>query len=122
MPRGRKKKKKEGEAGICIEEGCNAQATCGEYCRLHYIRNWSKIVERRRKAARDRLNRYIESMSEKYPDDYMEMIRDDLEDEDAFRRRLEELGFRRELESGEDNPFEYEHFEDLLDALKFEDS
>jgi hypothetical protein len=30
---------------ICKEEKCNDMQTTGEYCRLHYIKNWKKLKE-----------------------------------------------------------------------------
>jgi hypothetical protein len=105
----------------CSEPGCTLAAASGGFCRLHYIKNWKQVVEQKKKSARERLNKYIENLSEKYPGEYLEMIKDDLEDEGAFRRRLRELGFREELEDHKDSPFRAEKVEDLLEGLKFED-
>lgn len=105
-------------SGRCAEKNCRQPAINGHYCRLHYIQHWKAVVEQKKQTAREKLNRYIESMSEKYPGDYLEMIKDDLGNERAFRQRLQELGFREELEGKDDNPFNAETVKDFLDGMK----
>lgn len=106
---------------LCSETGCNQPQMSDQYCRLHYLKYWTTIIGSRKAQARANLNKYIETLSEKYPDEYMEKIRDDLSNEGAFHARLRELGFREEYESGGDNPFQMENFDEFLHGLKFED-
>jgi len=108
----------------CTEPGCALPQLTDQYCRLHYIKNWASIISGRRAQARANLNKYIETLSEKYPDEYMEKIRDDLGNEGAFHARLRELGFREEYESGAssgDNPFQMENFDEFVHGLKFDE-
>lgn len=118
-------KAKESKKGkFCNEPGCTLPQMNDHFCRLHYIKNWNTIISSRRAQARANLNKYIESLSEKYPDEYMEKIRDDIgNNEGAFHARLRELGFREEYESsgGGDNPFQMENFDEFVHGLKFEE-
>ncbi len=106
----------------CLEDGCQETPLTDHYCRLHYIKNWQEIIDGRRAKARANLNKYVDTLAEKYPTDYIERIRDDLSNEKNFHNRLQELGFRKELEgSATDNPFQIDNIDDLVQALKFDE-
>jgi hypothetical protein len=40
----------------CREEDCEKEATTGEYCRLHYIKNWYNIHPEYRKEKKEIIN------------------------------------------------------------------
>jgi len=63
---------------ICKEEGCNNTQTTRGFCRLHYLKNWKKLKTKKQKKAASRLNKYIESIVEKHPDRYMEVIKKEI--------------------------------------------
>ena len=105
----------------CSEPGCSLPKTTTEFCRLHYIKNWKEIVRERREKAREKLTQYVESLSEKYPDEYVDMLETDLGDETVLKKRLHEFGFREELEEGAKNPFEATEVKDLLEDMEMED-
>jgi hypothetical protein len=115
--------KKERKSRHCTEDGCQLPVMSDHYCRMHYIKNWTTIITGRRAQARANLNKYIESISEKYPEEYMEKIRDDFGSEGAFHQRLRDLGFREEFEAtgGGDNPFQMDNFDEFVHGLKFEE-
>jgi hypothetical protein len=115
-PAARKKRSK-----TCEEDGCRDTVFEERYCRAHYIRNWQTIIEERKHKARKNLNKYIESMSEKFPNQFMDKIRDDLSDEKNFHSRLRQLGFKEEYETSGDNPFSSGNFQDLVKAFKAEE-
>lgn len=118
----RAKPKKKGRGGRkCHEEGCSQPQLSDGYCRLHYIKNWQEIIQSRKMQARKNLNKYIESISERYPEDFMDRLRDDLGNDSKFKNRLRELGFREEYESGSENPFQAENLNEFVDGLKFDE-
>jgi hypothetical protein len=53
---------------ICIEKNCKNAQTSKEYCRLHYIKNWSLIKEQTKQKTAKRINRYIEGIMKRNPD------------------------------------------------------
>ena len=110
-----------GKKKLCEEPRCARERATGDFCRLHYLKNWKHVIEERRAKARDALNQYVERLSEQHPDDFMDILKSDLSDEEGFRNRLHNLGFREELEKGEDNPFEATDIDGLLGELNFED-
>lgn len=76
---------------LCKEEECqNEQSTLG-YCRLHYLKNWKKIREKTRKKAITNLNKYVDHIMKKHPDNYLEAIKQDLRDGNRFQRKAEEF-------------------------------
>ncbi|MDO8462536.1 MAG: hypothetical protein Q7S98_06765 [Deltaproteobacteria bacterium] len=83
---------------ICTESKCqNAQTTQG-YCRLHYLKNWKQLKEAAKKKAADKLNRYVEGICKKSPENYMGDIKKDLKSEKSFDRAADGGGFSEEIE------------------------
>lgn len=76
---------------LCRETNCENLPTSGGYCRLHYIKNWKKIKKRELILKEGKLNRYIEELVNKYPDKYIEAIRQDLSSEDDFAKTIADL-------------------------------
>lgn len=75
----------------CKVGECDELATSDSYCRYHYLLNWKKIQLRKKILAGDKLNRYIEELTARYPDKYLEMIRKDLATDKDFLAALQEL-------------------------------
>lgn len=106
---------------ICKEKGCKDAATTSGFCRLHYLRNWKQIRDAKREAGAKRLNRYIERVLRKNPDDYLDVIRRDLEKPDF------EDSVVRALDFGEDASAQVEEGDDeneidrIIKKLKIEE-
>lgn len=90
-PRKREKKTK-----YCMHTSCKSHVVMHGYCRLHYITNWKHIKFDRQVKAERRLNSYVDQLSKKYPKDYLEKIKEGLEDEDKFRQTVDELDLENE--------------------------
>lgn len=109
-----------GGDAICREVACESLQTSGGYCRLHYIKNWKKIQRKAIILREKKLNQYIEELVAKYPDKYIEAIRQDLADDKAFAKVIYDL----DLDEGVDE-FEgdSESVEAVIDGIKrdFED-
>lgn len=106
---------------VCREVACELMATTGGYCRMHYIKNWKKIKRKEMILKEKKLNSYIEELVSKYPDKYIEAIRQDLASEKDFAKVIADL----EIEEGLDDfeSVETESAEGIIDNLKrdFED-
>ena len=79
-----------GEA-VCREVACEGLATTGGYCRMHYIKNWKKIKRKELILKEGKLNQYIEELVAKYPDKYIEAIRQDLANDKDFAKVIYDL-------------------------------
>ena len=106
---------------VCREVACELMANTGHYCRMHYIKNWKKIKRKEIILKEKKLNHYIEELVSKYPDKYIEAIRQDLASEKDFAKVVADL----EIDEGLDDfeSVETESAEGIIDNLKrdFED-
>ncbi len=106
---------------MCREISCESSSSTAGYCRLHYIKNWKKIKRKELILREKKLNQYIEELVSKYPDKYIEAIKNDLADEVAFSKVIYDL----ELDdSVDDIPADDEADEAIIDNIKreFDDS
>lgn len=62
----------------CRDSGCDSEPLISGYCRLHYIKNWRKLKRKEHILASGQLNNYVEELVNKYPDKYLDVIRQDL--------------------------------------------
>lgn len=83
---------------MCREVACEGLSTAAGYCRMHYIKNWSKIQRKAAILKERKLNQFIEELVLKYPDKYLEAIRQDLENDNDFAKVVSDL----ELDEGAD--------------------
>jgi hypothetical protein len=90
---------------LCQVRDCDQAATVEHYCRFHYLQNWKRIQVRRKILADGKLERYVDELTSRYPDKFLEMIRKDLRTEKDFVAAIAELEID---ESGLDNEFEDE--------------
>lgn len=65
---------------------------------MHYIKNWSKIQRKAAILKERKLNQFIEELVLKYPDKYLEAIRQDLDNDHDFAKVVSDL----ELDEGAD--------------------
>lgn len=101
---------------VCREVACEGLSTTGGYCRLHYIKNWKKIKRKEVILREKKLNQYIEELVAKYPDKYIEAIRQDLASDKDFAKVIYDL----DLDEGIDD-FDVEGGEsvdNLIDTIK----
>ncbi len=101
---------------VCREVACEGLATSGGYCRLHYIKNWKKIKRKELILKEKKLNQYIEELVAKYPDKYIEAIRQDLANDKDFAKVIYDL----DLDEGVDD-FDGESgdsVDSLIDTIK----
>jgi hypothetical protein len=91
-------------------------ATTGGYCRMHYIKNWKKIKRKEMILREKKLNSYIEELVSKYPDKYIEAIRQDLASEKDFAKVVADLEIDESLDDFE--TVETEGAEGIIDNLK----
>lgn len=100
---GKKPKKNAGESVSnkkrCREPACDNDFSIAGYCRMHYIKNWRKIKRKEAILASGQLNNYVEELVSKYPDKYLDVIRQDLASEKDWSKVVVDL----ELESADED-------------------
>ena len=99
-PEEKKEKVKAKAKKKCAQRGCKTPSVSEGYCRLHYLANWKHIKFNEQVKAERRLNAYIDRLAKRYPKDYMEKIKEGLEDPEKFQQMVDEL----EVEVGKSEP------------------
>jgi hypothetical protein len=89
----------------CRVRDCDQIAVVDSYCRYHYLLLWKKIQVRKKILADGKLEKYVEELTSRYPDKFLEVIRRDLRSEKDFLSAIQELEID---ESNVDNDFEDE--------------
>lgn len=89
----------------CRVKDCDQLAAVEGYCRYHYLLFWKRIQIRKKILTEGKLERYVEELTARYPDKFLEILRKDLRTEKDFTSAIQELEID---ESAVDNEFEDE--------------
>lgn len=89
----------------CRVKDCDQLASVDGYCRYHYLLYWKKIQVRKKILTEGKLERYVEELTARYPDKFLEMLRKDLRSDKEFLAAIQELEID---ESATENEFEDE--------------
>jgi hypothetical protein len=89
----------------CRVKDCDQLSTVDNYCRYHYLLFWKNIQVRKKILSEGKLERYIEELTARYPDKYLDMLRKDLRNEKDFLAAIQELEID---EANVDNEYEDE--------------
>ncbi len=103
---------------MCRENACENAATTKGYCRLDYIKNWKKIKRKEMILKEGKLNQYIEELVGKYPDKYIDVIRQDLSSEVNFNKVIHDLELD---ESIDDLEYDGDSIDALIGGIRKED-
>ncbi len=76
---------------FCRVRDCDQLAVVDTYCRFHYLLHWKKIQIRKKILTEGKLERYIEELTARYPDKFLDMLRKDLRSEKEFLGAIQEL-------------------------------
>jgi len=75
----------------CRATDCDQIGIVDGYCRYHYLYLWKKIQVRKKILADGKLDRYIEELTSRYVDKFVELLRKDLRTEKDFLAAVQEL-------------------------------
>jgi hypothetical protein len=98
----------------CRVRECDQASAVDGYCRYHYLLYWKNIQVRKKILSEGKLERYIEELTARYPDKYLEMLKKDLRTEKDFLAAIQELEID---ESSVDNEYEDEA-QNYLDEVR----
>lgn len=85
----------------CRTRDCDQAAIVEGYCRYHYLLYWKKIQVRKKILDEGKLERYIEELTARYPDKFLEMLQKDLKTEKDFLAAIQELEIDESATEGE---------------------
>ncbi len=99
---------------LCRSRDCDQVSTVDGYCRFHYLLFWKNIQVRKKILQDGKLGRYIEELTARYPDKFLEMIRRDMRSQKDFQAAIQELEID---ESNQDGDFE-EDSQNFIDEVR----
>jgi hypothetical protein len=106
---------------ICKVKACPNPATTMGHCRMHYLKNWQTIKAAQKKKAVKNLNNYIEHIMKKNPDGYVTALKEDLQNQEQFSRKVDTyfydndfMDLMDDIESGDVNR--------IIGSLKVDDA
>ena len=85
----------------CRVKDCDQLASVDGYCRYHYLLFWKKIQVRKKILTEGKLERYIEELTARYPDKFLDVLRKDLRSEKEFQAAIQELEIDESNTEGE---------------------
>jgi hypothetical protein len=98
----------------CRTKDCDQLSSVEGYCRYHYLLYWKKIQLRKKILVDGKLEKYVEDLTSRYPDKYIEMLRRDLKTEKDFMSAVQELEID---DSGVESDME-EEAEGIIDEVR----
>ncbi len=99
---------------LCRARDCDQISTVDSYCRFHYLLYWKNIQVRKKILTDGKLARYIEELTARYTDKFLEMIRRDMRSQKDFLAAIQELEID---EANLDNDFE-EESQNFIDEVR----
>lgn len=76
----------------CVFRNCEPETRKFKgLCRMCYLSNWKDLKANENAKAKRRLNAYVERLAKKYPEDFLEKIKDGIQSEDVFNQMVSEL-------------------------------
>ncbi|MFN8848028.1 MAG: hypothetical protein ACK5V3_00080 [Bdellovibrionales bacterium] len=85
----------------CRAKDCDQAATVDGYCRFHYLLLWKKIQIRKDILIDGKLEKYVEDLTSRYPDKFLEVLRKDLKTTKDFMAAIAELEIDESAGEGE---------------------
>lgn len=98
---------------FCRHKDCDQISVVEGYCRYHYLLLWKKIQNRKKILMDGKLERYVDELTSRYPDKFLDMIKRDLRTEKDFLSAIQEL----ELDDSAEADFE-EEAESFIDEVR----
>ncbi|MDZ4661443.1 MAG: hypothetical protein SGJ18_07455 [Pseudomonadota bacterium] len=75
----------------CRVQDCDQISVVEAYCRYHYLLHWKRIQYRKKILNDNKLHKYIDELTAKYPDKFLEVIRKDLANIKTFTMAIQEM-------------------------------
>ena len=76
----------------CQIPECDQFDTVEGYCRYHYLLHWKKIQLRRKILSEGKLDKYISNLTDRYPDRFLEILKNDLKSQANLELVLHDMG------------------------------
>lgn len=101
---------------LCRVRDCDQPAVVEAYCRYHYLLFWKKIQIRRKILSEGKLEKYIEELTSRYPNKYLDLIKRDLSTEADFLHAIQELEI--DESSSDDDSRDYDEERSFIEEVR----
>ena len=98
----------------CRAKDCDQISAVEGYCRFHYLLFWKKIQVRKEILVDGKLEKYVDDLTSRYPDKFVEILRKDLRTTKDFLAAIAELEID---ETAGENEFE-EDAQTFIDEVR----
>ena len=102
---------------LCKVRDCDQVANVDEYCRHHYLLLWKKIQIRKHILNDGKLEKYVEDLTSRYPDKFLDVIKKDLKTEKDFLSVIQEMELDENALSEIENEDEVQSFADEIRGI-----
>jgi hypothetical protein len=102
---------------LCKVRDCDQAASVEEYCRYHYLLLWKKIQIRKSILNDGKLEKYVDDLTSRYPDKFLEVIRKDLKSEKDFLAVIQEMELDENALNEIENEDEVQSFADEIRGI-----
>lgn len=102
---------------LCKVRDCDQVANVEEYCRQHYLLLWKKIQIRKHILNDGKLEKYVEDLTSRYPDKFLDVIKKDLKTEKDFLSVIQEMELDENALIENENEDEVQSFADEIRGI-----
>lgn len=102
---------------LCKVRDCDQVAVVEIYCRYHYLLLWKKIQIRKHILNDGKLEKYLEDLTSRYPDKFLEVIKKDLKTEKDFLSVIQEMELDENAIAETENEDEVQSFSDEIRGI-----
>lgn len=102
---------------LCKVRDCDQVANVEEYCRHHYLLLWKKIQVRKHILFDGKLEKYVEDLTSRYPDKFLDVIKKDLKTEKDFLSVIQEMELDENALIENENEDEVQSFADEIRGI-----
>lgn len=102
---------------LCKVRDCDQISTVDVYCRFHYLLLWKKIQIRKHILNDGKLEKYLEDLTSRYPDKFLEVIKKDLKTEKDFLSVIQEMELDENALAESENEDEVQSFSDEIRGI-----
>lgn len=102
---------------LCKVRDCDQVSTVDVYCRFHYLLLWKKIQIRKHILNDGKLEKYLEDLTSRYPDKFLEVIKKDLKTEKDFLSVIQEMELDENALAENENEDEVQSFSDEIRGI-----
>ena len=102
---------------LCKVRDCDQVSTVDVYCRFHYLLLWKKIQIRKHILNDSKLEKYLEDLTARYPDKFLEVLKKDLKTEKDFLSVIQEMELDENALAETENEDEVQSFSDEIRGI-----